>query len=299
MLEVKNLRKKFGDNIAVDGLDFTIQPGEIMGLIGPNGSGKTTTFRMILNLMAVDTGSSTWRGQIITGEILNEIGYLPEERGMYPRVSIEDQIIYFAELRGMKASDVKGKIDEWMERFQVVGNKKDEVRTLSKGNQQKVQLITTLIHEPDLIILDEPFSGLDPINADLLLDGILEARERGASIIFSSHNMRNVEDICDHLIMLKDGKQVLRGGVQEIRDSFGQTRVFLETDKSKEELEGYPGVLDVSKDKDGIYKLILESSEYGKIIFEQVTEGKYIQTFSHQPPTLDEIFKMKAGEKNE
>ncbi len=270
-----------------------------MGLIGPNGSGKTTTFRMILNLMAVDTGSTTWKGQVISGEVLNEIGYLPEERGMYPRVSIEEQIVYFAELRGMKAAEVKAKIDDWMERFKVVGNKKDEVRTLSKGNQQKVQLITTLIHEPDLIILDEPFSGLDPINADLLLDGILEARERGASIIFSSHNMRNVEDVCDHLIMLREGRQVLRGGVREIRNSFGRTRVFLETEKSEEELRTYLGVLDVSKDKDGIYKLILENSDYGKLIFDRVTQGEYIQTFSHQPPTLDEIFKMKAGEKDE
>jgi ABC-2 type transport system ATP-binding protein len=299
MLEVKNLRKTFGDNVAVDGLDFTIRPGEIMGLIGPNGAGKTTTFRMILNLMAVDSGTSSWKGQVISGKILNEIGYLPEERGMYPRVTIENQIVYFAELRGMKASVIKERIDDWMERFEVVGNKKDEVRTLSKGNQQKVQLITTLIHEPDLIILDEPFSGLDPVNADLLLDGILEARERGASIIFSSHNMRNVEDICDHLIMLRKGKQVLQGGVQEIRDSFGRTRLFLETEISAEELKTYPGVLEVSQDKEGVYKLILESSEYGKLIFDQVTQGEYIQTFSHQPPSLDEIFKMKAGESNE
>src|SRR5699024_8552485 len=201
MLEVKQLYKSFGSLKAVDDVSFTIREGEIMGMIGQNGAGKTTTFRLILDFLTADSGAVLWNGKPLTKDDYNVIGYLPEERGLYPRVSIEEQLIYFAQLRGMSKNDVKGKIDYWMDKFQVKGKKTDKVKTLSKGNQQKVQLISTLLHEPKLIILDEPFSGLDPVNASLLEEGIKELRKHGSSVIFSSHNMNNVEDICDHLVM--------------------------------------------------------------------------------------------------
>lgn len=300
MLKVNNLNKTFGDMIAVDNIEFSIQSGEILGLIGQNGAGKTTTFRLILNLLKADSGEVLWNDQKLTKKQLSTIGYLPEERGLYPKVTIEDQIIYFAQLRGKKRQDIKQKIDFWMEKFDVKGKKTDKIKTLSKGNQQKVQLISTLIHEPQLIILDEPFSGLDPVNADLLIQGILDAKQKGASIIFSSHNMNNVEDLCDKLIMLRNGKQVLDGRVRDIRLQFGRTRLTIEgTDLQNNELLQIPGVLSVKEDSYGTKHILLESTEDGKAVFDLATKGKYIPSFNQQPPSLEEIFKEIVGEKNE
>lgn len=298
MLEVKNLKKTFGDLTAVDSVDFSIPGGTILGLIGQNGSGKTTTFRLILDLLHPDQGKVLWNDKPLSKSEYNQVGYLPEERGLYPKVTIEKQLVYFAQLRGKSKKEIEPHIDEWMEKFKVKGKKTDKVKTLSKGNQQKIQLISTLIHDPKLIILDEPFSGLDPVNADLLEKGIMEAKERGASIIFSSHNMNNVEELCDHLVMLRDGEVVLNGTIQDIRNQFGRTKLYLETPIEKQLLEAMPGVQNVKQTGEQTYTLSLTSAEYGKDIFKRVTQDGYITTFNQQPPTLEEIFKMKAGEVN-
>lgn len=299
MLEVKQLYKTFGSLTAVNDVSFTIHDGEIMGMIGQNGAGKTTTFRLILDFLTADSGSVLWNGKPLTKDDYNIIGYLPEERGLYPRISIEEQLIYFAQLRGLSKNEAKSKIDYWMDKFQVKGKRTDKVKTLSKGNQQKVQLISTLLHEPKLIILDEPFSGLDPVNASLLQEGIKELRNHGSCVIFSSHNMNNVEDICDHLVMLRDGAVVLNGVVSDIREQFGRTKIFLETDWTSEQLAALPGVKKVTTDAEGFQVLDLADPAYGKEIFALVTKDGYIPTFSQQPPTLDEIFRLKAGEKYE
>ncbi|MGP6139154.1 MULTISPECIES: ABC transporter ATP-binding protein [unclassified Jeotgalibaca] len=299
MLEVKQLYKSFGSLKAVDDVSFTIHDGEIMGMIGQNGAGKTTTFRLILDFLTPDSGEVLWNGKPLTKDDYNVIGYLPEERGLYPRVSIEEQLVYFAQLRGMSKSDAKGKIDFWMNKFQVKGKKTDKVKTLSKGNQQKVQLISTLLHEPKLVILDEPFSGLDPVNASLLQEGIKELRSQGSCVIFSSHNMNNVEDICDHLVMLRDGAVVLNGVVSEIREQFGRTKLFLETHLNEAQLLALPGVEKVTVDSEGFQVLDLQNASFGQAIFTEVTKDGYISTFSQQPPTLDEIFRLKAGEIHE
>lgn len=299
MLEVKDLKKSFGSLTAVDGVNFTIEKGQIMGLIGQNGSGKTTTFRMILKLLNADEGSVFWNDQPFSKEFFDHVGYLPEERGLNQKMTIEHQILYFARLRGKKNSEIEPLIDGWLKEFEVVGERKDKIKSLSKGNQQKVQLICTLIHEPDLIILDEPFSGLDPVNAGLLEEGIRKARDRGASIIFSSHNMNNVEELCDNLVMLKKGRQVLYGTIREIRESFGRTRLFLESSLSKEEIENIDGVESVSGVEEGIYHIQLRGAEVGRQIFDLATQDGYIPTFSQQPPTIEEIFKQIAGEINE
>lgn len=299
MLQVKGLKKSFGSVIAVDDVNFTIKPGQIMGLIGQNGSGKTTTFRIILKLLNADEGTVTWQGRPFSSEFFDDVGYLPEERGLNQKMTIEHQILYFASLRGKKNSEIKPLIDGWLEEFEVVGKRKDKIKSLSKGNQQKVQLICTLIHEPKLIILDEPFSGLDPVNAGLLEDGIRRARDRGASIIFSSHNMNNVEELCDHLMMLKNGHQVLYGTIREIRERFGRTRLFLESSLTKSELEQIEGVESVSGVENGIYHIQLRNAEVGHRIFDLATQNGYIPTFSQQPPTIEEIFKQIAGEENE
>lgn len=299
MLEAKNLTKTFGALTAVDDVSFTINEGEILGMIGQNGAGKTTTFRLILDFLAADKGEVLWNGKRLTKADYDIVGYLPEERGLYPKVTIEDQLIYFARLRGKKKKDIKPLIDVWMEKFQVKGKKTDKVKSLSKGNQQKVQLIATLLHDPKLVILDEPFSGLDPVNAGILEEGIKELRGKGACVIFSSHNMNNVEEICDGLLMLKDGRVVLDGAVRDIREQFGRTKLFLETPMPKQELSGLPGVLSVTTTYEGLTQLDLEDASYGKSIFDVVTKEGYISTFSQQPPTLEEIFKLKAGETRE
>lgn len=300
MLEVDGLTKYFGDMAAVDDVSFRIPDGKILGLIGQNGAGKSTTFRLILHFLDADDGDVLWNGKPLTEKDYNVIGYLPEERGLYPKVTIEDQLIYFGRLRGKKKKEIVPLIDKWMDKFQVKGKKTDKVKSLSKGNQQKVQLIATLIHEPKLIILDEPFSGLDPVNAELLKEGIIELKEKGSCVIFSSHNMENVEKICDHLVMLRNGEMVLDGTVQSIRESFGRTRLELESVLTKEEVESIPGVLNVENSREGYYNIRLESSEVGRLVFDEAMKvSDYIPVFNQQPPTLEEIFKMKVGEEDE
>ena len=298
MLEVKNLRKTFDDYCAVDNLTFTVKPGTIMGLIGQNGAGKTTTFRLILDFLKADRGEVFWDGRPIGKNEYDIIGYLPEERGLYPKVTIQDQLLYFAQLRGKTKKEIEPKIDEWMERFQVKGKKTDKVKTLSKGNQQKVQLIATLIHEPKLIILDEPFSGLDPVNAELLKEGILSLKNSGSCVIFSSHNMDHVEKICDHLIMLNNGQTVLNGVVHEIRQSFGRTKVFLESNLTLDEIQVIAGVEKIKVHEDQSFEITLNDPEAGKVLFTAATKDGYIPMFNQQPPTLEEIFKQKVGERH-
>lgn len=300
MLEVEGLTKAFGEMKAVDNVSFRIPDGKILGLIGQNGAGKSTTFRLILNFLDQDKGRISWNGQPINEEDYNIIGYLPEERGLYPKVTIEDQLVYFGRLRGKSKKEIVPLIDKWMDKFQVKGKKTDKVKSLSKGNQQKVQLISTLIHEPKLVILDEPFSGLDPVNAELLKQGIIELKDQGSCVIFSSHNMENVEQICDHLVMLKNGKMVLNGRVNEIREQFGRTQLQIETTISKEELESMSGVLEVIEKRTNMFNIRLEDPSVGKVIFDRALElTDYLPVFNQQPPTLEEIFKLKVGEEDE
>ncbi|WP_125702776.1 ABC transporter ATP-binding protein [Lacticaseibacillus daqingensis] len=294
MLELKDLTKTFGPMTAVDHESFTVAPGEIMGLIGQNGAGKTTTFRMILNFLTPDSGTVTWNGQPLTRADYDMIGYLPEERGLYPKMRVQDQIIYFARLRGMKTADIKAQIPAWLERFQVKGKLTDKVKDLSKGNQQKVQLIATLIHMPKLVILDEPFSGLDPVNASLLQDGIMMLRDNGAAIIYSSHDMGNVAAISDHLVMLRNGATVLNGTVDAIRESFGRTKLFIESPLDEAALRAFEGVTALTQ-HGAQFELTLADPAVGQRIFAAATAGGYIPEFRQVPPSLDEIFRMKAG----
>lgn len=299
MLEVSNLRKSFGETVAVDGLSFTIEPGEIMGLIGQNGAGKTTTFRLILNLLVANAGQTLWNGESIGEGLLDNIGYLPEERGLDEKLTVEQQLLYLGQLNGMTKREVTESIDIWMERFQVKGDRKDKISSLSKGNQQKVQLIATLMHEPDLIILDEPFSGLDPVNAELLEDGIRHAAKRGASIIFSSHNMANVESLCQSVVMLKNGRQVLGGTIDEVKSLFERLKIYLEAPIATVELEAISGVQSVEQ-LDARHRLIhIEQEAVGRDVFEAAHQSGTVYQFSQQAPTLEEIFKERAVESDE
>ena len=297
-LKIDKVRKSFGDKIAVDNLNMVVKPGEVMGLIGQNGAGKTTTFRMILNFISADQGKITWQDGPITQEIKQKIGFLPEERGLYQKMTVEDQILYFAELHGMKRADARIKLQDWMKRLEVVGKPTDKVQTLSKGNAQKIQFIATLIHEPEFLILDEPFTGLDPVNTELLRNEIKRSRDKGAAVIFSNHNMSDVELLSDHLLMLKGGQTILNGTVEAIRASYGRTRIYLESDLPNEELSVITGVESIEKRRSG-RSIKISEAEVGREIFQKVAKDGYVQAFVQSPPSLDEIFRMEAAENNQ
>ena len=294
MLEIRNLEKSFGNKQVLFGVDLTAQQGHILGLVGKNGAGKTTIFHSILRFLDY-SGEIRLGGEAITQETYKEIGYLPEERSLMPKLTIFEQVRYLAALKGMSTAEVKEKLPTWMEKLQVKGKLTDKIKSLSKGNQQKVQLIITLIHEPKLIILDEPFSGLDPVNTEVLKQVIFEEKERGATIIFSDHVMTNVEELCDDILMIRDGRVVLHGPVQEVRNQYGKTRLFVSSERSKEELESLPHVKQVSLTKQGSWKLILDDESAGRELFPILTQGQYIATFDQQAPTIDEIFKLESG----
>ncbi|GAQ01537.1 ABC transporter ATP-binding protein [Companilactobacillus pabuli] len=298
MLKITDIHKNFGDLKALDDVSFDVDDGHILGLIGQNGAGKSTTFHSILNFLHYQ-GTITWNNQPITEDIFNQIGYLPEERSLMPKLTVEQQIVYLARLKGKTAKEIRPQIDVWLQKFAVKGTKKDKIKDLSKGNQQKVQLICTLIHHPRLIILDEPFSGLDPVNSDLLKKAIFEAKDQGAAIIFSSHDMENVEELCDSLVMLRNGQVVLKGTVRQVRQEFGRTRIFVTTDWTKEQLEQLPHVVKVEPQEEKRFVLRLDDETAGKEIFDELTHGQYIEEFNQQPPTLNEIFRLKAGAKDE
>ena len=294
MLEIRNLEKSFGNKQVLFGVDLTAQQGHILGLVGKNGAGKTTIFHSILHFLDY-SGEIRLGGKAITQETYKEIGYLPEERSLMPKLTIFEQVRYLAALKGMSTAEVKEKLPTWMEKLQVKGKLTDKIKSLSKGNQQKVQLIITLIHEPKLIILDEPFSGLDPVNTEVLKQVIFEEKERGATIIFSDHVMTNVEELCDDILMIRDGRVVLHGPVQDVRNQYGKTRLFVASEKSQEELEKLPHVTHASLTKQGIWKLILDDENAGQELFAILTQGHYIATFDQQAPTIDEIFKLESG----
>ncbi len=294
MIQLTHLSKQFGDKIAVNDLNMILEPGKVMGLIGQNGAGKTTTFRMILNFIVPTSGTITWNNRPITQKDKQKIGFLPEERGLYQKLTIEEQILYFAELHGMSRADAKSELTHWLKRLDVVGKASDKVQSLSKGNAQKVQMIASLIFKPEFIILDEPFSGLDPVNTSIMMSEIMRMRDQGAMIIFSSHDMNNVTKISDNLTMLKQGKSILQGGVQEIREQFGRTKVYIEGPFSREELAHLPGVINVIPQGAG-FDLTITENHVGHDIFTYVTKNGYIPAFSQQPPTLDDIFRQEVA----
>ncbi|MCW0933581.1 ABC transporter ATP-binding protein [Streptococcus anginosus] len=294
MLEIQNLEKSFGQKQVLFGVDFKAESGQILGLIGKNGAGKTTIFHSILHFLEY-SGRISFEGKAISQDTYREIGYLPEERSLMPKLTVYEQVRYLANLKGVSSAVVREKLPQWMERLQVKGKLTDKIKSLSKGNQQKVQLIITLLHEPNLIILDEPFSGLDPVNTEILKQVIIEEKDRGATIIFSDHVMTNVEELCDKIIMLRDGKVILDGSVQEVRNRYGKTRLFVSSALSQAELEALPHVSRASLTNQGTWRLILDDETAGKDLFDLLTKGQYIATFDQQAPTIDEIFKLESG----
>ncbi|SOC06155.1 ABC-2 type transport system ATP-binding protein [Ureibacillus xyleni] len=293
-LSLQHVVKKYKDFTAVNDLNFTIGKGEIFGLIGQNGAGKTTTFRMILDLQDQTSGTITWEGTPIKKINRDWLGYLPEERGIFPQMKVEEQLFFFGQLRGMEKSKLKKEIDFWIQRFDLEEKRNAKAETLSKGNQQKVQLIASFIHQPKFLILDEPFSGLDPVNRDLLKNAILLLKEKGMTILFSSHQMDNVEELCDHLCLLKRGVSLFSGSLLDLKKQYGKTKLTIRTDVSIEDFSKMAGIKEIKRDRDEVVITLVDES-YAKPIFDFVSNGNYIEKFSLDYLSLDAIFKDKVG----
>ena len=250
MLKVCNVTKKYGDLVAVNNLSFEVNNGEIFGLLGLNGAGKTTTFRMILGLIDDYVGTITLDGKKIDYSVTDKIGFLTEERSLLTKLTVLEQIIYYGVLKSIPESEIEKKLDYWLEKFGISEYKNKKIKELSKGNQQKIQFISAIINEPKLLILDEPFSGLDPINVELFKNVILELKEKGTSIIFSSHRMEHVELFCDRLVVLVKGRSVLSGYLKDIKRDYKKKNIIVKGDISKDKIGKLDGVEKIDTIKD-------------------------------------------------
>lgn len=292
MIEINNLSKNFGELKALDDVTFEVQKGELFGVIGQNGAGKSTLFRSMMNFYDHFDGEILYEGEKMSEVPLEKIGFLPEERSLSPKKTIREEVKFFARLNQMKNLDEKT-LQSYFDRFEIKGSLDDKIKSLSKGNQQKVQLLASLIYKPEFLILDEPFSGLDPYNANLLMGIIKEINQEGTTIIFSSHNMENVEYLCDRLIMLKNGKIVLNGSPNEIRNSYEKDLVRVRTDADLAEI--FPDY-DLKRESN-LWTIRLAKEEDGRKIFEKLVEKLgYLEMFSQEPPSLNEIFARKVEE---
>ncbi|MBO6145920.1 MAG: ATP-binding cassette domain-containing protein [Bacilli bacterium] len=298
MLKLKNVTKYYGDNKAVDNLSFEVRPGEIFGLLGANGAGKTTTFRMIMNLLDPTEGEITLDGKKIDYNITDKIGFLTEERSLLLKLTVKELMIYYATLKSMKKSDIEKELKKWLKKFNIEEYENKKIKELSKGNKQKIQFISAVIHKPKLLILDEPFSGLDPINVDMFIDAINEIKKQGTMIIFSSHQMNNVELFCEKLLILNKGKTILQGNLKDIKASYDERKILIKADVTKTELKKLAGVTNVLIKGDEI-EVNIENKKYINDIFEFISSKKNVTKFEVVELSLHEIFTKEVGGKND
>lgn len=295
MLKVEDVTKYYGNFLAVDHLSFEVKTGEIFGLLGVNGAGKTTTFRMINGLLDKTEGSITLDGKPIDYTVTDKIGFLTEERSLLTKLTVKEQAIYYGILKGMDEKTILEKLDYWLERFHILEYKERKIKELSKGNQQKVQFITAIINEPKLLILDEPFSGLDPINVQMFMDVIRDLKKKGTSIIFSSHRMEHVEMFCEKLVVLVHGKSVLSGELKQIKKEYRKKNIHIEAEGMDiPALKKVKGVLEVIENENEIIVKI-ESNENASDVFDFVKKYKEVSKFVVEDATLNEIFLEKVG----
>lgn len=295
MLIVNNVRKKYGNLVAVDDLSFEVDDGEIFGLLGLNGAGKTTTFRMIMNLLDDYQGTILLDNERISYKTTDKIGFLTEERSLLTKLTVLEQVIYYGVLKGMSQDKIERELDYWLDIFKIKEYKNKKIKELSKGNQQKIQFITAVIHHPKLLILDEPFSGLDPVNVELFKDVILKLKQEGTSIIFSSHRMEHVELFCEKLVVLVKGKSVLSGYLKDIKNDYRQKNIHVigDIDISKIEKLEYVREIEVNS---GEYIIKISDNDYVNELFKEISKSKNITKFIVDEPSLNEIFISKVGE---
>lgn len=295
-VKLEQVTKRFGDFAAVSNLSLSAHAGRIYGLIGPNGAGKTTTIRMIVNITAPDSGSVALFGKPINPDVQDRIGYLPEERGLYKKMKIGDQIRFFAELKNVSKNEIDRRIDLWLERVQLSGWKNKKATELSKGMQQKAQFITAVLHEPDLLILDEPFSGLDPINVDLLKEIILDLKRTGKTIIFSTHQMEVAEKICDDICLLNRSRKVFEGSLRDVKRGFDRNAVALRISGGDRVLSDRSLVTALERHSDEIEALLAPGADVQVLLQELIKAGAKIEKFEMVEPSLHEIFIAKVTE---
>ncbi len=288
MLSVKNVLKKYGELTAVNDLSFTVNDGKIFGLLGENGAGKTTTFRMIMGLLEPDEGTILLNGEKITYKNTDLIGFVTEERSLLTKLRVSEMIEYYGTLKGMKKEIINERLDYWLQKFQITEYKNKLIKELSKGNQQKIQFISAVINDPKLLILDEPFTGLDPINVGLLKSAIKELQSKGCSIIFSSHQMEYIEDFCEELIILVKGKAILTGNLKEIKENYAKKVIQVSGDIPLEKIKKVKGVLDIEI-KPQEYVIHITDNDVANKVFDIIKSckiTKYIVSYA----SLNEIF---------
>lgn len=294
-LVLKNVSKTFVGKRAVDNISFELNKPGVFGLLGTNGAGKTTTIRMLLGIIKKDSGEITWNGKAVDRKSVN-FGYLPEERGVYPKTKIYNQLMYFAELKGMKKEEADGAIKNWAKKLKVEEYLDKPAEKLSKGNQQKIQFMTAVIHNPELLVLDEPFSGLDPVNTELLKNIIINLVKEGKYIIMSAHQMSTIEEFCSDILILNKGKTVLKGNLKEIKDTYPANRVQIETNENIEADIQKLG-FEIENLKNYSYTIkIFDEQKAHELLKELVIKGITINKFEIMKPTLNDIFIEKVGE---
>ena len=288
IIQINNISKRFGETVAVDDLSFTIHPGEIFGLLGPNGAGKTTCIRMLLDIFEPDSGEITVLGGPMTDEKKNRIGYLPEERGLYQDIPLERCLTFLAALKGMPEKSIGSKLIDYLKYFDLYEVRGKKVKELSKGMQQKAQLISTLVHDPDLIIIDEPFTSLDPVNTEMVKEILEEKRDEGKAIIMSTHQMNQVEELCDRILLIDHGHRVLYGTLQEIQDQFASRDIFVRPRTPLPDV--IDGVMEI-RELNGRFLLVLsEDVEPHQVLKTLVNQGVEMNAFEVAIPPLNEIF---------
>ncbi len=293
LIQCKNVCKSFGEKVALDRVSVDIPKGKIFGLLGPNGAGKTTLIRIINRITIPNGGEVLFDGRPITQDDVEKIGYLPEERGLYRKMKVGEQAMYFAQLKGMSSREAASELKKWFVRFGIESWWNKKVEELSKGMAQKVQFITTVVHKPSLLILDEPFSGFDPVNAQVIREEILRLRDEGATIILSTHNMESVEELCDNIALINKSKVVITGGVDEIRRQYGNNNV--ELIYTGDQLASAPGVFTVLSDQDDAGRhtavLALEvTNDDNKALKEILSQGVTVNSFKELVPRMNDIF---------
>lgn len=294
-LFLKNVSKTFVGKRAVDNISFELNKPGVFGLLGTNGAGKTTTIRMLLGIIKKDSGEITWNGKVVDRKSVN-FGYLPEERGVYPKTKIYNQLMYFAELKGMKKEEADETIKNWAQKLKVEEYLDKPAEKLSKGNQQKIQFMTAVIHNPELLVLDEPFSGLDPVNTELLKNIIINLVKEGKYIIMSAHQMSTIEEFCSDILILNKGKTVIKGNLKEIKDTYPANRVQIETNENIEKDIKKLG-FEIENVKNYSYTVkIFDEQKAHELLKELVIKGITINKFEIMKPTLNDIFIEKVGE---
>ncbi len=294
-LILKNVSKTFVGKLVVDNISFNIEKPGVFGLLGTNGAGKTTTIRMLLGIIKKDNGEITWKGKAVDRKNVN-FGYLPEERGVYPKIKILDQLLYFAELKGMNKNDAMESINKWAKKLKVEEYLQMPAEKLSKGNQQKIQFMTAIIHNPELVVLDEPFSGLDPVNTEILKNIIIDLVENGKYVIMSAHQMATIEEFCSDILILNKGETVLQGNLKQIKETYPANRVEIDV---KQNIDNYIKEFDLKIENvtNNNYNIkISEEEKAHQLLNKLISTGIKVDKFEIKKPTLNDIFIEKVGE---